>query len=59
MAEDKKKPPATVLCMIMRDRWDENAVRIAAGTVVEVSVDDAMDGIENGTLERVKAEKAG
>lgn len=56
MADDKKTP-ATVTCMIMRDRWDENCQRVAAGTIVEVSPDDAMDGIENGTLERVKAEK--
>ena len=52
MAEPKEK---TVACTIMRDRWDENCVRIPAGTVVEVSVEVAMDGIENGTLERVKA----
>jgi hypothetical protein len=54
MAQDDKKK-TTVTCMIMRDRWDENGVRVPTGTVDEFSTDEAMDDIENGTLERVKA----
>lgn len=58
MADDKKAASATVACIIMRDRWDEQGNRVSAGEVIEVSAEEAMDGIENGTLERVKAAKA-
>jgi len=38
----------------MRDRWNEDGVRLVAGTHVDFPVDQAMDGVENGSLSRVK-----
>tara|TARA_R100001086_G_scaffold190389_1_gene107858 strand:- start:1222 stop:1404 length:183 start_codon:yes stop_codon:yes gene_type:complete len=58
------KAKDTVACMVKRDYWlsEEQRValkldhvRVRAGTVVDVDKDTAMDGIEGGTLERVKA----
>lgn len=57
---DKEK---MVACTVERDYWlseDErvqlklDSRRVCAGTVVEVTADEAMTGIENGTLKRVK-----
>lgn len=42
---------------VLRDYWigePGNAERIRKGTVVEVPVDAALDGVESGALERVK-----
>lgn len=49
MADEKM-----IKCRILRDRWDEDGVRHPKGTEVSVPVEAAMDGIESGTLERVK-----
>jgi hypothetical protein len=51
-----------VLVRIIRDFWGEphadgSENRSVAGTIVEVSVEEAMTGLENGTVERVKAEE--
>lgn len=45
-----------VLCIVQRDYWptDSDEDRVRAGTVVEVSADEAMDGMESGLLQRVK-----
>lgn len=53
---DGKKPAKERLIPVhvMRDVWDENGTRLRKGTIVEVSVDAALDGVENGTLSRVK-----
>lgn len=50
MAE--KKVPMKIL----RDYWKEagNEGRVRAGTVVEVTAEDAIDLIEKGSAERVK-----
>jgi len=48
------KAESTVFCTILRDFWDENEERQPAGKEIEVSVEVAMDGIEAGTLARVK-----
>lgn len=46
-----------VKCIILRDTWDESGERHRAGSEVMLAVDDAMDGIESGTLTRAKAPK--
>ena len=52
MTKDNK--PALVPCTILRDYWDKNGVRHRKGEGVEVTAEQAMDGMEKGTLERVK-----
>jgi hypothetical protein len=42
---------------VLRDFWDGSGNRCQKGTVVEVSVDDALDGVAAGSFERVKADK--
>lgn len=42
---------------VLRDYWigePGNAERIRKGTVVEVPVEAALDGVESGVLQRVK-----
>lgn len=39
---------------INRDFWDASGVRHCKGTVVEVPVEAALDGVETGALSRVK-----
>jgi hypothetical protein len=39
---------------VNRDFWDENGVRVRKGTIVEVAVEVALDGVENGSLSRAK-----
>lgn len=39
---------------VLRDFWDDDGERIRKGTVTEVSVEAALDGVENGILSRVK-----
>ena len=50
---DKKKLPFR----IKRDRWDEDGVRHKAGKIVELSAEDALEALEAGHIERVKAEE--
>ena len=55
--EVKRGRKAKVACMVLRDFWtadDEKGGRVMAGTIIEVSPEEAMDGIEAGTLARVK-----
>lgn len=49
MAEQKM-----IKCVVLRDYWDENEVRVPAGTEILVAADQAMDGVEAGSLARVK-----
>lgn len=53
MAKQPSKP-STVECVVLRDYWDENGDRHRAGRIEEVSVEEAFDGIEKGTLKRRK-----
>lgn len=46
-----------IKCMVMRDYWNESGERIAAGSVVELPAEAAMDGVEIGALSRVKDAK--
>ena len=43
-----------IKCTILRDTWDGDGVRHVAGEEVELPAEAAMDGVENGTLARVK-----
>ncbi len=47
MAEEKK-----VEVEIVRDFWDADGNRRPAGTVIEVPVEAALEGIEKGALRR-------
>ncbi|MGB7243556.1 MAG: hypothetical protein WBC93_15910 [Sulfitobacter sp.] len=47
----------TIKCKILRDMWDEDGVRHAAGKEVNLPAEAAMDGVESGALSRVKAKK--
>ncbi|GHA15179.1 hypothetical protein GCM10007989_07420 [Devosia pacifica] len=54
-AEPKSQPKAqTIPVQIKRDIWDENGQRHRKGTVVEMSVEAALDGVESGAVTRVK-----
>lgn len=58
MADENKAAPAAkeklIPVRINRDFWDASGKRHAKGTVVEVPVDAALDGVESGALSRVK-----
>lgn len=47
----------TVKCVILRDYWNEDGERQPAGKEIELSVEEAMDGVESGALSRVKPKK--
>ena len=51
----KKRAEKTIKCVVLRDYWDATATRVPAGTEVDLPVDAAMDGVESGSLARVKA----
>lgn len=53
MAEKK------VQARVLRDFWptDKDEDRVFAGTVIDVSMETLIDGMEKGILERVKDEK--
>lgn len=58
---DDKKPAAPsgklVTVRVRRDYWigePGNAERIRKGTIVDVPIEAALDGVESGVLERVK-----
>jgi hypothetical protein len=61
----KQKEEPKVICTVLRDYWptdDDKAAgwpetdrnRVRAGAAIEVSVDQAFEGIESGLLARVK-----
>lgn len=56
MTSDKKQAPKERLIpvRIERDFWDAEGKRHRKGTVVEVPVDAALEGVESGALSRVK-----
>jgi hypothetical protein len=58
---DDAKTDGMIRCVVLRDYWaepeDDGAeVRVRAGTMIEVSAEEALDGIESGTLSRVKTD---
>ena len=59
MADEDKKPAQAakerlIAVRIERDFWDADGTRHRKGTIVDVPVDAALDGVEAGTLSRVK-----
>lgn len=44
----------TIKCVILRDFWDKDGKRQPAGKEVDLTAEDAMDGVESGALSRVK-----
>ena len=51
------RKPKLIECRVVRDYWtkdDEDGGRVKAGTILELSPEDAIDGIESGNLARVK-----
>jgi len=59
MSDDKKADaPAAkeklIPVRINRDFWSDDGERHRKGTVVEVPVEAALDGVETGALSRVK-----
>jgi hypothetical protein len=58
MTDEKNETKTTteklIPVRIMRDFWDSEGKRHHKGTVVEVPVDAALDGVETGALSRVK-----
>jgi hypothetical protein len=53
-ANTSPAPIATVLCRVLRDYWPAEDERVRAGTIVDLPVSEALDGIEEGRMERVK-----
>jgi hypothetical protein len=62
MSDEEKRGPGrppkveTVRAEVLRDYWtkaDEDGGRVRAGTVVDVSKDDLIAGMEKGLLRRV------
>lgn len=42
----------TVRAVVIRDFWPQADVRVTAGTVIDVSKDELIDGMEKGLLAR-------
>lgn len=49
------KEAAKILMTVLRDYWPADDERVRAGTPVECTAEEAMDGMEKGLLARVKA----
>lgn len=45
-----------IRCIVLRDFWptENDEDRVRAGTMIEVSAEDALDGVERSTLARFK-----
>ena len=46
-----------IKCRVLRDVWNIDGDRIVAGSEVNLPVEQAMDGVEDGSLARVKDAK--
>lgn len=46
-----------IKCTILRDVWNADGERQPAGTEVDLTPEEAMDGVEKGLIARVKAGK--
>lgn len=49
------KAENTVAVMIKRDIWDAEGERHRKGSIIEMTVNEAMDAVEAGSVTRVKA----
>lgn len=47
-----------IKCRVVRDFWNANGERVAAGAEVHVTVEQALDGVECGALSRVKEDRS-
>jgi hypothetical protein len=54
---EKAMSEKLVKCVILRDFWDNDGKRHTAGTEVDLPVEAALDGVESGSLARVKEAK--
>ena len=52
--EEATTDKTLIKCRLLRDRWNEDGVRVVAGTEVDLPVEVAMDAIEAKAVERVK-----
>lgn len=50
----KEDAPKSYAYRINRDFWDEDGKRHRKGLIVEMTADEAQDGLESGALARVK-----
>lgn len=48
------KDEKLIRCVILRDFWNSDGERQAAGKQIELPAEAALDGVEAGTLSRVK-----
>tara|TARA_R110000764_G_scaffold35137_2_gene78442 strand:- start:402 stop:701 length:300 start_codon:yes stop_codon:yes gene_type:complete len=53
-ARDEAAKSGLIKCVILRDFWDKDGKRQPAGKEVDLTAEDAMDGVESGALSRVK-----
>ena len=53
---DDLKTEGMIRCVVLRDFWptEKDEDRVRAGVMIEVSAEEALDGIESGLLARVK-----
>lgn len=54
MTNEKNPKQKLVACEVLRDYWTDKGERVRKGTGVEVTAEEAMTGLENNTLKRVK-----
>lgn len=47
-----------IKCLLLRDTWDADGVRHAAGEEIELPAEAAMDAVEAGAVKRAKEPKA-
>jgi hypothetical protein len=47
----------TIKCVVLRDFWNAAGDRVRAGSEVNLPAEQAMDGVESGSLTRVKDAK--
>jgi hypothetical protein len=52
MADVTEKKSANIYVKLMRAVWDKDGNRINEGTVLEITKEDAFEGIESGALVR-------
>ena len=59
MTEEKRgpgRPPKQEAfpCEVLRDFWTETGERVRKGTIVDLPAGEALDGVEQGRVKRVK-----
>lgn len=50
MAGKDDSTPEMVKAVVLRDYWDANENRTTAGTIIELTKDELIDGLTKGTL---------